>query len=154
MFQCCIPCQEENNLYCLLQNSGYRCPFCCLGPLLASLASGLTPSTRRNPVSTWSRPIFDPFFFRNLDKIVFGLSTPLICLGWPRNHHKKICLEILHILASVAFQMELLVQFCVQNNEIYSKASNTAGIYLIRFCCESYEVFRVRSFYDSTKIRF
>ena len=82
-----------------------------LGPLLASLASGLTPSTRGNPVSTRSRPIFDPFFFRDLDKIVFGLSTPLICLGWPRNHHKKIRLEILHIWASAACQTELVVQF-------------------------------------------
>ena len=46
-----------------------------------------------DPVST----NFRLFFFRDLDKIVFGLSTPLICLGWPGNHHKKIGLEILHI---------------------------------------------------------
>ena len=75
-----------------------------LGPLLASLASGLTPSTRRNLVSTWSRPIFDQHFFRDLDKIVFGLSTLLISLRWPRNHHKKIRLENVHIPVSMTCQ--------------------------------------------------
>ena len=47
-----------------------------LGPLLASQASGLTPSTRGNPVSTRSWPIFDQKLFRDLGNIVFGRFTP------------------------------------------------------------------------------
>ena len=46
-----------------------------LGPLLASPASGLTPSTCGNPVLTRSRPIFDQKKFRDLGKIVFGPFT-------------------------------------------------------------------------------
>ena len=49
-------------------------------------------------------------FFRDLNKIVYGLSTALICLGWPRGHHNKIRLEILHIQASEACQTTLRVQ--------------------------------------------
>ena len=57
-----------------------------LGPLLASPASGLTPSTRRNPDPTRSRPIFDPIYFvtsqncfgafyvRNLPRMASGRS--------------------------------------------------------------------------------
>ena len=78
-----------------------------LSPLLASLASGLTPSTRRNPVSTRSkknRP-------KQKSAIVFGHFTPQIRLGWPQNHHKKIRLEIPHLLVSTACQTEVVVQF-------------------------------------------
>ena len=39
-----------------------------LGPLLASPASGLTPSTCGNPVSTRSKQIFDQKYFRNFFK--------------------------------------------------------------------------------------
>ena len=43
--------------------------------------------------------------------IVLGLSILLVCLGWPRNHHKKMRLEILHIPDSAACQTELVVKF-------------------------------------------
>ena len=69
-----------------------------------------------DPVST----NFRPDFFRDLNKIVFGLSTLLNCLGWPRNHHKKMRLEILHIAALVACQTELVVQFYGHVNPFHS----------------------------------
>ena len=43
--------------------------FALLGPLQASLASGLTPSTCGNPVSTQPKQIFDQKYFREFGKI-------------------------------------------------------------------------------------
>ena len=37
-----------------------------LGPLLATPASSLTPSTYRNPISTQPKQNFDPKYFREL----------------------------------------------------------------------------------------
>ena len=66
-------------LYFFGQFLGLDGPYLALlGPLLASPASGLTPSTRRNPVSTRSRPIFDQKNFRDLGKIVFERFTSKI----------------------------------------------------------------------------
>ena len=60
-----------------------------LGPLLASPASSLTPWTRRNSVSTQSRPIFDPKKLCDLRKIIFGPSTRLNLLRMASKRSKK-----------------------------------------------------------------
>ena len=54
------------------------------------------------------RPKIFPLFF------VGGLFTSQIGLVWPRNHHRKISVEILYLMMRMPSQYDLGVQFYVQ----------------------------------------
>ena len=71
----------------------------------------------------------DPQIFRDLQKSVLGLFRPYIGLVWPRDHHRKIRLEILHIWASAAYQMELVVQFYGHVNPFHPTVAVKTELY-------------------------
>ena len=115
----CAADQSEKNVHKFCPIFGPDGPYLALlGPLLASPASGLTPSTCGNPVSTRPKQIFDEQYFREFSKIVFWLFTPSIGLVWPRNHHRKIRLEIPYPMMRMPslydFGVRFYVHFCVQ----------------------------------------
>ena len=94
-------------------------PWAVLGPLLASPASGLTPSTRRNPDPTRSRPIFDPKIFRDLQKFGVFLGPKLASYGLGtviERSGSKFCPVLVPITSQSDFVVRFYDQFTIQKS--------------------------------------
>ena len=88
------------------------------GPYLSLLGPLLAPSLQFNSLDLRESgldPVKEKKSRPKFSAIVFGHSTSQIRLGWPRNHHEKIRLEISHLWVSAACQTEIVVQFYDQN---------------------------------------
>ena len=91
-----------------------------LGPLLASPASGLTPSTCGNPDPTRSRPIFDLKIFRDLQKLFWAFLGPKLASYGLGTVIERSGSKFCPVLVPITSQSDFVVQFYDQKTEISS----------------------------------